>query len=179
MLKKYALFLCTVLFVFTSCYQSAEHETGSVSFSFARTAIDFEGDFNFVFTLVRDTFPYTGAPNYPVPSVRATVGATSGVFLEQGKDYKTTYSNNVNAGTGTLTITGIGNYQGVAAENFSITSQDISDGEDATPATVDVEKAYYDGTNPSQPVLTVTDYYGNSMKEGTDYNITWLSGRDT
>lgn len=40
--------------------------------------------------------------------------------LEEGKDYKVTYSNNVNIGTATVTITGIGDFTGTITKKFKI-----------------------------------------------------------
>ena len=41
----------------------------------------------------------------------------------EGKDYTVTYKNNVNTGTATATIQGIGNYSGTASVSFTILEQ--------------------------------------------------------
>ena len=51
----------------------------------------------------------------PLPVVKD--GATT---LKKGTDYTVSYTNNTNAGTATLTITGKGNYEGTKAANFTI-----------------------------------------------------------
>ena len=42
------------------------------------------------------------------------------IILSNNTDYKVTYSNNVNAGTATVTVTGAGSYTGTAAKTFTI-----------------------------------------------------------
>ena len=58
---------------------------------------------------------YTGSAIEP--SVIVTV---NGTVLTKGTDYTMAYTNNTNAGTAAMTITGIGNYQGVVSKNFTI-----------------------------------------------------------
>ena len=59
--------------------------------------------------------PYTGT------AVTPEITVTDGIkVLHEGTDYTVTYANNVNEGTATATITGIGNYSGTATTNFQI-----------------------------------------------------------
>ena len=44
----------------------------------------------------------------------------NGSTLEAGKDYEVAYTNNVNAGTATVTVTGKGNFTGTASKDFTI-----------------------------------------------------------
>mgnify|MGYP003302464600 CR=1 FL=1 len=59
--------------------------------------------------------PYTGSA--VTPEITVTDGLK---VLSEGKDYTVTFSNNVNEGTATATITGKGNYSGTATTNFQI-----------------------------------------------------------
>ena len=59
--------------------------------------------------------PYTGSAITPDPEVKD--GATT---LVKGTDYTVSCTNNTNAGTATLTITGTGNYKGTNSKNFTI-----------------------------------------------------------
>jgi hypothetical protein len=59
---------------------------------------------------------YTGATIEP--SLSVTAGAT---LLASGSDYSVAYSDNVEVGTATATITGRGNYAGAATATFEIT----------------------------------------------------------
>jgi hypothetical protein len=71
-----------------------------------------------IMATVNGTFTYTGLPHKP--SVTVTDDWKIRTLLTQGKDYELSYSNNTNAGTATVTITGIGNYAGTLTVNFTI-----------------------------------------------------------
>ena len=49
-----------------------------------------------------------------------------GSTLEAGKDYDVAYTNNINAGTATVTVTGKGNFTGTASKNFTIAQAYLS-----------------------------------------------------
>ena len=49
-----------------------------------------------------------------------------GVLLEQNTDYTITYSDNTAVGTGTVIITGKGNYKGSVTKNFTISPVDAA-----------------------------------------------------
>lgn len=54
------------------------------------------------------------------PNLKVTLGGGV-VTLIEGTDYTISYSNNVNVGTATITITGIGNYKDTITKTFKIT----------------------------------------------------------
>ena len=66
---------------------------------------------------------YTGSAKKPNVTVK-----DGDYTLVEGKDYTVTYSNNTNAGTATVTITGKGNYTGSVSKNFTINkaSRDVT-----------------------------------------------------
>ena len=74
---------------------------------------------------------YTGKKLTPVPTVKL-----GSVTLKKGTDYSVTYSNNVNAGTATITVTGKGNYKGTATGTFTINKA-------ANTLTINKSKATY------------------------------------
>lgn len=49
-----------------------------------------------------------------------------GSTLEAGKDYDVAYTNNINAGTATVTVTGKGNFTGTASKDFAIAQAYLS-----------------------------------------------------
>ena len=59
---------------------------------------------------------YNGTGKRPVP----TVTAADGTVLTKGVDYTVTYSNNVEVGVATVTVTGYGAYTGEITANFTI-----------------------------------------------------------
>ena len=66
---------------------------------------------------------YTGSAKTPSVTVK-----DGDYTLVEDKDYTVTYSNNTNAGTATVTVTGKGNYTGSASKNFTINkaSRDVT-----------------------------------------------------
>ena len=62
-----------------------------------------------------ELFTYTGSPITPAVSV-----TLNGTQLMKDRDYTLAYTNHTNAGTATVTVTGIGNYIGTATRNFVI-----------------------------------------------------------
>jgi len=62
---------------------------------------------------------YTGEEIKPVPDVKL-----NGKTLTADVDYTVSYSNNTNAGTATVKITGIGQYQGTVTKTFTIKKAD-------------------------------------------------------
>ena len=62
------------------------------------------------------SFTYTGSPIIPAVSVTLK----NGTQLIEGTDYTLAYTNHTNAGTATVTVTGIGNYIGTAKKTFVI-----------------------------------------------------------
>ena len=117
-------------------------------------------------SLVETKFEFDGNPKKPA------VKDGSKTLIEN-TDYTATYSNNTNAGTGSVSITGKGNYTGTATLTFTI--------EKTTPDTVDLSSCTvseiadvtYDGTE-KKPSFTVKDG-SKTLTAGTDYSITGYS----
>ena len=74
---------------------------------------------------IAGTFTYNKSEQKPVPTiVYQTYNNETSTMLEytlvEGKDYNLTYTNNINAGTATLTATGIGVFKGYCEKDFII-----------------------------------------------------------
>ncbi|PIE76860.1 MAG: hypothetical protein CSA13_02410 [Clostridiales bacterium] len=83
--------------------------------------------------------------------------------LIKDKDYTLTYKDNINIGTATVTITGIGNYCSDTTKQFEITDKKVP-----ILAANDLTKNY-DGK-----VITLSDITGKSAKDGSaDVAGTW------
>ena len=92
--------------------------------------------------------------------------------LVKGTDYTVTYSNNINAGTATIKVTGIGNYTGEIIKTFKINPISLGN---ATVSTIG-EKVYTGST--IKPNLTVK--YGNkTLVNGTDYTVIYTDNINT
>ena len=108
-----------------------------------------------IVSLVRDSFPYTGQAITP----QVTVTTQDGVPLVVNVDYFVSYSDNINVGAGTVTITGAGEYVGSVIKTFQITSAAPSTGWD-----FDLQKVRVIGSQ------VVNDYYastGTYISHGT------------
>ena len=73
-------------------------------------------------TLDKNTAEYTGAEIQP----NVTVVSHDGKTLQNNADYTVAYSDNVNAGMATITVTGKGDYTGSIEKSFRITAVSIS-----------------------------------------------------
>ena len=133
---------------------------------------EYQGTVNKAFTIspagltsslfvVNDAGTYDGSEKKP--AVRVTLGNKQ---LKKDVDYRVSYSNNVNAGKGTATITGIGNYSGWKNVSFSIAAADIS------RATRSVASAgVYTGA-AKQPEVSVK-YGSRILKYGEDFKVSY------
>ena len=66
-------------------------------------------------SIAADKYQYDGKEKKP-----GMVMSYKGMSLKEGKDYTLSYSNNVQPGTATVTVTGIGNYTGTLYRSFLI-----------------------------------------------------------
>jgi len=70
---------------------------------------------------VNSSYTYTGSAITPLPTVK-----DGNATLKKDVDYTLSYSNNVNIGTATITITGKGNYKDTKTVTFAITAAGIT-----------------------------------------------------
>ncbi|MCR5148319.1 MAG: WG repeat-containing protein [Eubacterium sp.] len=109
------------------------------------------------------TYTYTGSVKKPTVTVK---DGTKQLVLN--KDYKVSYSNNKNAGTGVITISGIGAYTGTVKKTFTISPRNLS-----SAKVTGVVNRTYTGSKLTQ---TVSVTVGNSvLVEGTDYTVSYLN----
>ena len=67
------------------------------------------------------TMTYTGEPLTPSPTV-----SVAGKYMTKDTDYTVSYQNNVNAGTATITFTGIGRLTGTTTRTFQVIPKKLS-----------------------------------------------------
>ena len=105
---------------------------------------------------------YDGEEHRNKPKVEDTKTKAT---LKESKDYELSYSEDVtNAGTVTVTVTGIGNYEGSFEVTYEITKRHV------TLTSADDEKVY-DGSALTNDTVTVGgDKF--AKKEGATYNVT-------
>ena len=116
-------------------------------------------------TLSTSTYAYNGKAK--TPSVTVKVG---GKTLKKDTDYTVSYSNNIKVGTAKVTITGKGNYTGTISKTYSIKN-------DFKKATVSgISTKAFTGKNITQSITV--KYNGKTLKNGTDYTVSYSSNKN-
>lgn len=92
---------------------------------------------------------------------------TETLELGADKDYTVSYTNNTNAGTATITITGTGNYMGTVSKTFTIKPKALT-----STALSGIEDKTYTGSPIVQDGLTVKDD-GTTLVKDTDYTVSY------
>lgn len=120
----------------------------------------------FIISGYAPSYAYTG--NAITPGVVVETGSRT---LVMGTDYTVAYSNNVNAGTATITVTGIGRYSGTQTATFVIEPKSMQ-----SLDTSDVADRTYTG-DAYTPDITVSDG-GKVLTKGVDYTVTYKNNTD-
>jgi len=108
-------------------------------------------------------YTYNGNERKPNPTVKL-VSKT----LKKGTDYKVTCSNNINAGTANVKITGIGSYGGSKTVTFTINKKSV------TSMTPSIPQAEYTYTKSKiQPTVTVKNG-SKKLTLNTDYTVSYI-----
>ena len=116
-------------------------------------------------TLSTSTYAYDGKAE--TPSVTVKVG---GKTLKKDTDYTVSYSNNTKVGTAKVTITGKGNYTGSVSKTYSIKNN-------FKKATVSgISTKAFTGKNITQSITV--KYNGKTLKNGTDYTVSYSSNKN-
>ena len=105
----FSLVIASVIMLFSS---SAFADTTPIEINSDNTAVE----------LNCDTYTYSGYEKKPTPFV--TYNSTT--VLEANTDYTVSYTNNIDAGTGKVIVTGIGDYSGELVSEFTINPKSIS-----------------------------------------------------
>lgn len=134
---------------------------GGKNFSFVSLA----GDIASATVSYSAAVEYTGAPIEP-PMVLELDGKT----LVEGVDYSVAYSDNVDVGTASATITALGSYRGETQVFFEITPVSLSG------ARVALAASAFQG-DPVEPDVTVT-CNGKTLVEGVDFEVASIVDND-
>ncbi len=108
---------------------------------------------------------YNGGAIMPTPEVK-----DGEAILTPGGDFEFGYSDNTNAGTATLTITGKGNYKGTADKTFTIEKKDIAG------AVIELEQSEFSYNGSTQTVKIKSVTVGGKTLVSGDYSI--INGSD-
>ena len=112
------------------------------------------------------TYTYNGSNIEPEVTVKDPTGTTT-LTLTKGTHYTVEYSDNLNAGTGKIKVTGIGNYAGLIEKDFIINKKSI------TPTIENISAETYNGSKHT-PELVVKDGSTTLVKE-TDYTVEYTN----
>lgn len=179
------------------CVQGVSVKDSEANLTFDDISVTYENNIN----VGTATIIYTGKNNYTgeirknfkiteasitddmianIPSVTYNTRAHTpdvtvtfnGSTLEAGKDYDVAYTNNINAGTATVTVTGKGNFTGTASKDFAIAQAYLS----VENQTVTHFRTETDAKSYAVPAdmfladeketgftITVTDYAGDAI----------------
>ena len=116
-------------------------------------------------TLSTSTYAYDGKAKKPGVTVKL-----NGKTLKNGTDYTVSYSNNTKVGTAKVTIKGKGNYTGSVSKTYSIKNN-------FKKATVSgISTKAFTGKNITQSITV--KYNGKTLKNGTDYTVSYSSNKN-
>ena len=104
---------------------------------------------------------YSGKPRKPVPEV-----TVNGAALTMDTDFEVSYSNNINAGTAKVTVSGIGKYTGEKTASFVIKPASLA------KASISglTAKTYTGSAQKPAPVVKLGSV---TLKAGTDYTVSY------
>ena len=149
-------------------YTSAQLKLATSSFPSDYVAIDLSGA---TVTLGATSYTYTGTARTPSVTVKL-----DGTTLTKNTDYTVTYADNVDAGTATVTIEGMGDYFGTIEKTFTISARAIS----SATATLSSSSYTYTGSECT-PTVTLTYTYSSTtttLVEGEDYTLAYSDNVD-
>ena len=117
-----------------------------------------------------DIYLSEDSPNlYTGEELRPDVTLTMGSFeAVEGRDYTLTYENNIEPGTATVTVQGIGNFEGTVHLEFGI-YEEVTYLEDCT-IKLSSSKFTYSG-KPKTPEVTVIGPDGTKLNRGSEFNV--------
>jgi surface protein len=114
-------------------------------------------------TLSKTSYTYAGVCRKPAVASVTLIGKE----LIEGTDYEVSYRNNLNTGTATAVVRGVGNYKGTATAAFNITKRSLAD------ADVSLDGESFDATGqPVEPAVRAS-YNGAELSEGKDFEVTY------
>lgn len=156
--------------------------SGSIDKSFSITASDITpANFTVTFAEGATTYRVTYNGSQQEPGIVVMDGSTT---LTKGTHYTVAYSNNLNAGTATITVTGLGNYSGSKSLNFTIDPITLTSAMvDLTDTTIDpdTQNFTYNGSDqrPSVVVTNGTTTLLNGSDKDYTYSLTTSDDQPT
>ena len=152
---------------------------GTKTVTFNIVSKTFTKDITNAFDAALTSVTYNAKEQKPVDKDITTSGSLKLKYLS---DFSTSYVNNVDAGTATVTIKGAGNYAGATyTKTFTINKAALSNiaDKDITVADTTYSKDLVDELGKTiKPSVTVK-FNGTTVREGVDYDIVYAQGATT
>lgn len=122
-------------------------------------------------TLTAEMIADIDAQTYTGNAIKPTLTVTDGnAALALNTDYTIAYTDSIDAGTATATITGKGNYTGSAVKNYTIGAMSIS----GFTVSVDASQTYTYSGQAHKPRVTVSNASdGAQLAINTDYTVAY------
>lgn len=144
--------------------------TGTITRTYEITPFDFAyaGSGEGAFVEVQYTYNQTYTGSEITPDLELSGGEMMNYgFLTYGTEYTVEYTDNINVGIATITITGMTNFCGTMTCKFRINAKSISSG------TLTVADATYNGNELTPPATLVVD--GRTLTLDTDYTAEYTN----
>ena len=153
-------------------YASIYAEPGSYAVQYAKqNDIQYIIDFSKASVSgLKSSYQYTGKALTPAVTVK--MGKQ---VLRKEKDYQVVYRNNKNTGTATVTITGLGNYEGTIKKTFKIVKASSAKKNIKKCSVGRIADQRYTGKS-LRPTVIVKDG-SKRLKNGTDYTLTYKNNK--
>lgn len=121
--------------------------------------------------LDKSSYTYTGSAIVPKVTVKRHLTANNSNIVINPSKYTVSVKNNINAGTGTVTVSFNDSYFPTTTKNFTIAKRSSG-----VSMSLSGYSYTYNGKKKS-PTVTVKTSNGKVLKNGTDYTLTVPSGR--
>ena len=167
--------------VFTMCtaftFHAYAEEVTDVTEEIPATPIVITNE-NAVLTLNADTFTYNASEIKPIPTVVYTDENGSKLTLTKDLDYNVTYSNNINAGTGTVKIEFKDEYTGTLSKKFTI--KPVSIAGKTFSSSLAYTNAAYTGKEIKPAVKVSWNNNGKTVQliNNTDYTVKYSANKN-
>ena len=119
---------------------------------------------NDMVTISTENLTYDGTAKTPAVTVSNATGAYT---LLEGYSYTLEYTNNINAGTATVTVTGKGNYKGSVTKTFTIAPKDIGTG------TIEGVNSTYEYTGKEITPIVSLKVGNKQLYETKDFDVSY------
>lgn len=120
-------------------------------------------------TLTLSMFERIETQNYTGSAITPTVVVNSSYSLTLDTDYTVAYANNIDEGTASVTIAGIGNYTGSVVLTFDIEKIKLTSSMFAS-----LEDKTYKGSQWTDTYLSIKSVTSSSLTKGKDFTVTSL-----